>query len=110
LVYSTQGYQLNPVANADPFTDTWEWVEEHPDIGVPALFIDAPMMVFIAAVTDPETDVQPQPPSTYYQRILLTHLFQIESLVPLQLIVLLLSPALNNPRPKRVETMHNLLP
>jgi hypothetical protein len=25
-------------------------------IGVPALFIDAPMMVFIAAVTDPETD------------------------------------------------------
>jgi hypothetical protein len=25
-------------------------------IGVPALFIDAPMMVFIAAVTDPDTD------------------------------------------------------
>ena len=47
---------LNPVANADPFSTTWEWVEEHPDIGVPALFIDAPMMVFIAAVTDPETD------------------------------------------------------
>jgi hypothetical protein len=46
------------VANADPFTDTWEWVEEHPDIGVPALFIDAPMMVFIAAVTDPDTDVR----------------------------------------------------
>jgi hypothetical protein len=43
---------LNPVANADPFTDTWEWVEEHPDIGVPALFIDAPLMVFIAAATE----------------------------------------------------------
>jgi hypothetical protein len=28
---------LNPVANADPFSTTWEWVEEHPDIGVPAL-------------------------------------------------------------------------
>ncbi|VVM25465.1 hypothetical protein BSPWISOXPB_4440 [uncultured Gammaproteobacteria bacterium] len=39
---------LNPVANADPFT-YWEWVEEHPDIGVPALFIDAPMMVFISS-------------------------------------------------------------
>jgi hypothetical protein len=26
---------LNPVANADPFSTTWEWVEEHPDIGVP---------------------------------------------------------------------------
>jgi hypothetical protein len=22
---------LNPVANADPFSTTWEWVEEHPD-------------------------------------------------------------------------------
>jgi hypothetical protein len=44
------------VANADPFSTTWDWVEEHPDIGVPALFIDAPMMVFIAAVTDPDTD------------------------------------------------------
>ena len=43
---------LSPVSNADPFTDTWEWVEEHPDIGVPALFIDAPLMVFIAAATE----------------------------------------------------------
>jgi hypothetical protein len=30
--------------------------------------------------------------------------------VPLHLIALLLSPALNNQRPKRGETMHNLLP
>jgi hypothetical protein len=73
---------LSSVAKADPFSDIWKWVEDSPEIAVPAL-------------------LQPQPPSTYYQRILLTHLFQIESLVPLHLIALLLSPALNNPRQRQ---------
>jgi hypothetical protein len=36
---------LNPVANADPFSTTWEWVEEHPDIGVPALLKIIPVLL-----------------------------------------------------------------
>jgi hypothetical protein len=32
---------LSPVSNADPFTDTWEWVEEH---GSVASAIGAPII------------------------------------------------------------------
>jgi hypothetical protein len=36
---------LSSVAKADPFSDIWKWVEDSPEIAVPALVLGAPLAI-----------------------------------------------------------------
>jgi hypothetical protein len=38
---------LSSVAKADPFSDIWKWVEDSPEIAVPALVLGAPLAMRI---------------------------------------------------------------
>lgn len=39
---------LSSVAKADPFSDIWKWVEDSPEIAVPALIVGAPLAIAAA--------------------------------------------------------------
>jgi hypothetical protein len=39
---------LSSVAKADPFSDIWKWVEDSPEIAVPALVLGAPLAIAAA--------------------------------------------------------------